>query len=186
MLVCRRQISMKSSIVRRSTRITKVQQLLKDIFNGKEPNKGVNPDEAVAYGAAVQPGILSADNREETKPNSLGIETVGGVMTKLIPRIGTLSFPTKKSQVFTTYKDQQTTVVIKVREAHRPVNVGTFTGSMCSIEIVFDFQVYEGVPQIEVNFEVDATGILSVKAEDKAAKRAESIHITNDKRQGGD
>jgi molecular chaperone DnaK len=168
-----------------STRIPRVQQLVKDFF-GKEPHKGVNPDEVVAIGAAVQAGVLSGDVKDllllDVTPLSLGIETLGGVFTRLIERNTTI--PTRKTEVFSTASDNQHSVEVHVLQGERPMATGNRTLGRFQLSGIPPAP--RGVPQIEVTFDIDANGIVNVNAKDRATGKSQAITITSSSGLGKD
>jgi molecular chaperone DnaK len=155
-----------------------VVDIVKNLFNGKEPHKGVNADEVVAIGAAIQGGVLGGEVKDilllDVTPLSLGVETLGGVMTVLIPRNTTI--PTRKSEVFSTAADSQTSVEIHVLQGERPVASGN--RSLGKFHLIGIPPAPRGVPQVEVTFDIDANGILNVSAKDTATNKEQKITIT--------
>jgi molecular chaperone DnaK len=162
-----------------STRIPRIQQIVKDLFHGKEPHKGVNPDEVVAVGAAVQAGVLAGEVKNllllDVTPLTLGVETLGGVSTALIPRNTTI--PTRKSETFSTAADSQTSVEIHVLQGERPMAKDNRT--LGKFHLVGIPPAPRGVPQIEVTFDIDANGILNVSAKDLGTGQEQKITITS-------
>src|SRR5690606_26446689 len=161
-----------------STRMPAVVDLVKDLTGGKEPHKGVNPDEVVAVGAALQAGVLKGDVKDvlllDVTPLSLGIETKGGVMTKLIERNTTI--PTRKSEVFTTAEDNQSQVEIHVLQGER--EMAMYNNTLGKFQLVDIPPAPRGVPQIEVTFDIDANGIVHVSAKDRGTGKEQSMTIT--------
>ncbi len=161
-----------------ATRMPMIQALVRRLSGGKEPNKSVNPDEVVAIGAAIQAGVLAGDVKDvlllDVTPLSLGIETLGGVMTPLIPRNTTV--PTRKSEVFSTAEDGQTAVTVHVLQGERPMSADNMTLGMFNLEGIPPAP--RGVPQIQVTFDIDANGILNVSAKDQATSKEQKITIT--------